>query len=87
MDGNRFDDTDGLGISSGGEVPIIIRANTFSGVRGETAVSVRATRADTADIQVSGNVIGSMPAASSLALYSRPVPVGRCRPFASKPTP
>jgi hypothetical protein len=38
-------------------------------VRGETAVSVRATRADTADISVSGNAIGSMPAASSRALH------------------
>lgn len=59
----------GLGIPTGGEGPIIIRANTFSGVHGETAVRVRATRADTADIQVSGNVIGSMPNASSRALY------------------
>jgi hypothetical protein len=38
-------------------------------VRGETAVSVRATRADTTDIQVCGNVFASMPAASSRALY------------------
>lgn len=38
-------------------------------MRGETAVSVRATRADTTDIQVSGNVFASTPAASSRALY------------------
>lgn len=38
-------------------------------MRDETAVFVRATRADTAYIQVSGNAIGSMPAASSRALY------------------
>ena len=64
---NVFVDSAGTGISTGGDGPIVIRGNRFSGMTGTTAVEVRATKASTTDIEITANIVEPMSAPSSRA--------------------
>jgi hypothetical protein len=73
LEGNFFSDTDGIGISVGGDGPIVIRGNEFNDVRGDSAVRVRATRADTTDVLIERNWVVALtnPAGTAFVLESR----------------
>ena len=64
---NVFLSSAGTAISTGGDGPIVIRGNRFSGMTGPVAVEVRATQADTTDVQIIANTVESMPAPKSRA--------------------
>jgi hypothetical protein len=67
FESNDFHDSDGIAISTGADGPIVVRDNTFDGLRGPTAVEVRATKTSTSDVQLIGNKVRSMPASGSQA--------------------
>lgn len=69
IEGNTIENTDGIGISIGGNGPLIIRSNTLRNVRGMSGIEIRSTRADTRNVLVDKNVIENMIHPESRALF------------------
>ena len=69
IESNTIENTDGIGISIGGNGPLIIRSNRLSNIRGLSAIEIRSTRADTRNVVVEDNVVETMPNPVSRALF------------------
>jgi hypothetical protein len=67
IDRNEISDTDGIAMSVGGDGPVIITNNRLGDIRGNSAVRVLASRADTTAVTVADNTVSGLSSGSGVA--------------------